>query len=335
MKSRCGWYLAFTLAVLGATATSAQQQSDADAEARREVTRARDEMARAQAEVARQMAEAREQFARSNVEAERQMAEARRQLEQAARELARLSEQQRAEYVRAGRGSIVYGGRVVLGVNLDTEPSELGARVAAVTPNGPAANAGVIAGDVIVAIDGTDLTGAGPPSPSQRLVEQTRDLEPGATVTLRVLRDGDYRDLVVETRLERWGGNPSLVTVTPGPSPQWRVRAPWDPFGVAAWGNLELVPLTPGLGSYFGVDEGLLVVRASENRLGFRDGDVILDIGGREPTNAEHALRIMSSFEPGEMLRVTIMRERRRETLEVLVPTADVYTEWTRGRSGV
>jgi hypothetical protein len=50
---------------------------------------------------------------------------------------------------------------------------------------------------------------------------------------------------------------------------------------------------------------------------------VILDIAGREPSGPEHALRILSSFEPGETMRVTIMRERRRETLEVKMPAAN------------
>jgi hypothetical protein len=29
------------------------------------------------------------------------------------------------------------------------------------------------------------------------------------------------------------------------------------------------------------------------------------------------------------------MRERQRETLEVQIPAADAYTEWTRGSGGV
>jgi S1-C subfamily serine protease len=212
-----------------------------------------------------------------------------------------------------------------------------------------------MAGDVIVAIDGTDLTGLGPPSPAQRLVEQTREVSPGETIELRVLRDGDYRDLEVVTRQRQaWTVLPTLpatpaIPATPAtpvapqfrslaPSGQVRVFTPWGAFGGGAWGNLELVPLTPGLGSYFGVDQGLLVIRAAEgsdNNLGFRDGDVIIDIGGREPTSVEHALRILSSFEPGETVRVNIMRDRQRETLEAEVPRANTYTEWVRGRGGV
>ena len=84
---------------------------------------------------------------------------------------------------------------------------------------------------------------------------------------------------------------------------------------------MQLVTLTPALGKYFGTDKGLLVVRGPESAaLGLRDGDVILDIGGREPTTPEHAMRILGSFEAGEPLKITIMREQRRQTLDVKIP---------------
>jgi len=276
----------------------------------------------------REFARARQEAERAQAESALELARAREQLEQAARQLAQLSGQ-RGNRSGAMRGLYVYsGGRATLGLNLDLEPTELGARVVGVTPGGPAADAGVVVGDVLVAIDGTDLTGLGPPSPVDRLLEQTRDLSPDQTLALRVLRDGDYHDLTVQTG--EWApyalrspkfvmpAMPSMPTMPSMPSvPALRL----SPFGVAPWADLELVPLTPGLGAYFGVDKGLLVVRAAaDGPFGFRDGDVILDISGREPLGPEHALRILSSFESGETMRVAIMRQRQRETLEVKMP---------------
>jgi S1-C subfamily serine protease len=87
------------------------------------------------------------------------------------------------------------------------------------------------------------------------------------------------------------------------------------------WNDLELVTLTPALGSYFGATEGLLVVRApDEPRIGLQDGDVILEIAGREPTSPEHAMRILMSFEPGETVSFSIMRRQRRETTQYVIP---------------
>ena len=51
-----------------------------------------------------------------------------------------------------------------------------------------------------------------------------------------------------------------------------------------------------------------------------RDGDVILDIGGREPQTPQHAMRILASFEPGEAIPIAVMRQRRRETVTIAVP---------------
>ena len=60
---------------------------------------------------------------------------------------------------------------------------------------------------------------------------------------------------------------------------------------------------------------------------GLRNGDVVLEVGGRAPQTPEHAMRILGSFEPGESLQVTIMRQRRRETLAMTVPAAS--DPWT------
>jgi S1-C subfamily serine protease len=278
----------------------------------------------------RQYAVARQEAEKAQAESAREIARAREQLEVAARQLAQLSGK-RVERSGAARVPFVYTGRATLGINLDLEPTELGVRVVGVSPGGPAAEAGVVVDDVIVAIEGTDLTGLGPPSPTDRLLEQTMDLSPGQSLALRVMRDGDYHDVTVETRENApWALlSPRVVTPSmpampsmPGTAPVPGLRL--SPFGVAPWADLELVPLTPGLGAYFGVDKGLLVVRAAaDGPFGFRDGDVILDISGREPTDPQHALRILSSFEPGETMRVTIMRQRQRETLEVKMPGAN------------
>jgi S1-C subfamily serine protease len=88
------------------------------------------------------------------------------------------------------------------------------------------------------------------------------------------------------------------------------------------WSDLQLATLNPGLGEYFGSKEGLLVVRApKDSALGLKDGDVILEIAGRKPTSPEHAMRILASFEPGETLRLSVMRHQKRETVEGKVPT--------------
>ena len=76
-----------------------------------------------------------------------------------------------------------------------------------------------------------------------------------------------------------------------------------------------------GLPVLFGTSKGLLVVHAPDDaKLQLKDGDVILDIGGREPTSPEHAMRILGSFQKGEPLKITIMRNKGKQTLDVKLP---------------
>jgi membrane-associated protease RseP (regulator of RpoE activity) len=252
---------------------------------------------------------------------EQNLAQAREELERAAQEVARLSRQ----FAEPFAASMLqhwqsFGRRALLG--LSPEDTELGVRVAGVSPGGPAAQAGIQVGDVIVEIDGAALAdprgrnGNGQ-SPTELLLAQMGHVEPGESVTLKLRRDGDEREVTLQTRERNafsydYGIGPRAL---PAPA-RWPGM-----FGGNPWQDMQLVTLTPELGSYFGTNEGILVVRGPENdALGLRDGDVIVDIGGRVPSSPEHAIRILGSFEEGEMLRINVMRRQQRQTLELAVP---------------
>jgi S1-C subfamily serine protease len=81
--------------------------------------------------------------------------------------------------------------------------------------------------------------------------------------------------------------------------------------------HLELAPLNPRLGSYFGTSEGVLVVDVGDPApLGLKAGDVVLSVDGRKPADPGHLMRILRSYGPGESARLEIMRQRKRMTLE-------------------
>lgn len=256
---------------------------------------------------------------------QRDLEQAQNQLEEAAREIARIS----AQFTADTMGNVAQrfrfaGQRVMLGLNV--EDDDRGVRVAGVSPNGPAAAAGIRAGDVILTIDGATLAAGGNQSPSQLLFAQMANVEPGESVTLSIARGDEEMDLTVVARefdpgeiFSRWS---DFDLSFPGDGNGNRRAFRLGRFGpLHAWRSMELVQLTPELGSYFGTERGLLVVRAPEsNDLGLRDGDVILDIGGREPTTPERAMRILASYAPGETLRVTVMRQRQRQSLELELP---------------
>jgi hypothetical protein len=92
--------------------------------------------------------------------------------------------------------------------------------------------------------------------------------------------------------------------------------------------SLELVPLTPKLGQYFGTDRGLLVVRAAdEPGLPLEEGDVLQTIDGRAPDTAGHAFRILRSYQPGEKVKLGVLRQRKPLTLEATLPAGDALRE--------
>ncbi len=144
------------------------------------------------------------------------------------------------------------------------------------------------------------------------------NVDPGEDVELRVLSaKGVERDATVHVR---------EISAHPWVAPfndfAFSYKGPGAWFARAnPWSQMQLVTLTPALGTYFATSKGLLVVRGPQNEaLGIHDGDVILDIGGREPTSPEHALRILGSFDDGEPLKITIMRDQRRQTLDIKMP---------------
>lgn len=267
------------------------------------------------------------QTSEENVELEQarlELQEARQALESAAREVARLSSRVAGPILGdVTRQFRMTGRRAMLGINIsDTED---GVRVDGVTPGGPAAESGIVTGDVIVAMDGATLTGE---SPSELLIAQMGNVNPGDAVALTLLRDGDEQDVEVITREiaplmfgHAGPGGPNL-TLRGVPLPGSNFAMPtFDVLRRAGrWRDMELVELTPELGGYFGTETGILVVRAPTDVPELQDGDVILEIGARTPNSTEHAMRILGSFEPGETLELAIMRNQRRQTLEIELP---------------
>lgn len=89
--------------------------------------------------------------------------------------------------------------------------------------------------------------------------------------------------------------------------------------------------MSEALGRYFDTSEGLLVLSApDDDAIDIQDGDVILSISGRTPNSPEHAIRILSSFESGETIEFSIMRDGRRDTVEYTVPeqSAAFFQPW-------
>jgi S1-C subfamily serine protease len=259
----------------------------------------------------------------NETELEKRLEAAQERLEAAAREVAELSTELRGpEFQRRIDMLMPSSRRAMLGVNLGgAEESGAGVPVNSVSPGGPAAEAGVKAGDVIVAIDGKKV------ATGRELVKVMEDVEPGQKVALDLKRDGKAVKVTVEARkldhvffLGRGLPMPAIAAM-PAMPPMHGMDPDGGHWLLDEWGDAEFVTLTPGLGRYFGTDKGVLVARAPEDStLGLQDGDVIVAIGGREPQNSRHAMRILRSYQPGESIEIRVLRDRRAQTLTAKVP---------------
>jgi S1-C subfamily serine protease len=88
--------------------------------------------------------------------------------------------------------------------------------------------------------------------------------------------------------------------------------------------QLELAPLNPDLGRYFGTSRGVLVISVpKQGRLGLKGGDVVLAVDGRAATSPAHLLRILQSYEDGEPFKLEIFRDRRKQVIVGSLAAAD------------
>jgi S1-C subfamily serine protease len=260
-----------------------------------------------------------------------QLVAARQKLEAAARDVARLSAQlgqsamARVQSLRT---------RAVLGLQLRTEPSskEQGATVMGVSPAGPAAEAGLASGDIIVALNGEPTVG--PDAPAEVVEHMTR-VKPDTKVIVKVIRAGKPKEFEVTPRASvadflpdfngpvlRWAGpGPG-----PGPGPNGSRQQELELREIGGVGaifeGMELADLSPALGQYFGTSQGVLVIKVPRygEFLKLKDGDVILSIDGRVPENGPHAARILRSYQRGETIHLKVMREKKTLTLDASLP---------------
>ncbi len=277
-------------------------------------------------------------------EAEKRLREAQEQLERAARRLAELKVGELGSDVRGYRFAF-FGGRPRLGIVVDTRANptvdRIGARIVAVTPGGPADEAGLQAGDIITKLDGVPLAGEADDLdldedesvPAARLMERLEDLEASQEVEVSYRRGGREYTTTVTARpllgpdVRTWVDREVVLALPPAGRGEAAVLEHLDellevPFRWrGGWPDLELVAVNPDLGQYFGTTEGVLVVRVPRaGNLDLRAGDVILEIDGRVPRTPAQALRMLDSYEPGETVRLVVMRAKARTTLSLVVP---------------
>jgi S1-C subfamily serine protease len=246
--------------------------------------------------------------------------------------------------VRAGPGAervmqFVMSRRARLGLKVNLrarETDSVGAYVDAVTPNGPADKAGIRSGDVITRLgDQSVLTGGATVTrddreslPGLRLIELAAALEPNDTISIEYRRGKERKTVSVVTTDEPdilFSGRPGGRAFAFRYSPEGSMTMPREGDGIftppflygSALADLELAPLNPDLGQYFGTGTGVLVISAPrESSLGLKGGDVVLTVDGRRPESPSHLLRILRSYGDTESFKAEVLRNRKRIEVE-------------------
>jgi serine protease Do len=192
-------------------------------------------------------------------------------------------------------------------------PDTKGALVQNVVPGGPAAKGGVQPGDVVVSLNGKPVESSGQLTRSVALVP------PGNDVNLVVVRKGGEKKPLTFKVAQR----PDDETVARG-EPGEGQGGKEDSANKSPKLGVSLSPITPEMARQLGVspDQGVVVTDVVEGgpaqRAGVRQGDVVVEVGGRPVKKVEDVAGAIAKMKDGEM---ALLRLRRGDsTRYVAVP---------------
>lgn len=164
-----------------------------------------------------------------------------------------------------------------------------GALVLSVERRSPAETAGIVAGDIIVMVDGKSV---GRPNDLLRMTGATA---PGTTVRLQVWRRGAAQQVV--------------ATISELGIEQPRVSSQAEPARANRF-DLALSELTPGERHALGTEGGLFVrgARGAAAKAGVQAGDVILAINDTRVERLEEFDKALAALTPGVTVALLVMR---------------------------
>src|SRR5882724_2004546 len=218
---------------------------------------------------------------------------------------------------------------------------ERGVEISSVDEEGPAAKAGIKAGDVVLEFNGTPVQGT---LQFQRMVGE---MPPGRQVKLTIWRNGASQTLTATI-----GERKNAVTTIIPDNHTWSFDMPNMPPmppmpampRMPEMGrNFEMLSPNPALGIYgealaeteqlaefFGVTDGVLVRSVRKNsaaeKAGIKAGDVITKIDDTHISNSMDITRTLRGMKGKKTFNVTVVRNKKEMPISVTVESAGTTT---------
>lgn len=189
-----------------------------------------------------------------------------------------------------------------LGEALDLQ-DQSGVLVNQVIEDSPAEHAGIEVGDVLILLNGKQLTD---PSTLMRLVAES---DPGSRAEVVLIRKGKKRSVEVEVGARRMEKKPAASVRIGG--------------GGSGYLGIHLHDPDPDLAPYFKVPEGggALILSVDDEspamKAGLRAGDVVVAVDGEETGTSEALMGAIREKRAGEEVKVRFVRRGEERVLPV------------------
>ena len=216
----------------------------------------------------------------------------------------------------------------------------LGVAVEKVIEGSPAEKAGIQKGDVIIRLNGEEVTSI------RKLTRLLNEVAPDHQVKVTVLRGGSERDLtatVTKKPMAKWDEGNFKWTIPPGefpkmpdfpmaPMPKWEMTPHVEPFprgehdqflwraGSGRRIGVGVTTLTKQLSEHFGVAGGVLINEVRPDspaaKAGLKAGDIIVEVDGKEVKGEGDLMRAVQEKKEGDV-SLTVIRSGNRQTIRV------------------
>lgn len=214
------------------------------------------------------------------------------------------------------------------GLNIDVDNGVL---ISGIENGGPADEAGLEDGDVIVEFAGKPI------SDPEALRDLARDTEPGEEVEVKVVRDGETKTFTLT--VGDWPDDTSWFSMGDLHFDDQDFGAHVNKMVYAFAGKprlgVEIAELNDDLAAYFKTKpgDGVLVLEVKEESVadaaGVKSGDVILEVGEEKVTSVDELRESLEDFEEGDEFPILVVRSGKKKTLTATMDEAENVFHWS------